>query len=140
MEEDTQPEFPDQEVVMVDEAFNQGFPPPPPPRLIPFKIRIGPEHHRYVYTRWTNTAYKCEKGSDYAPPGTDTFLWLSLQATGEWIAYDGLDPGDGTIPPVVDPIFTSYEDIVVAGQHKWRMRKWKDGTSESKFMTTMLMP
>ena len=35
----------------------------------PHKLRIGPEKHKYVYTRLTDVAYKCRRGSEYATAG-----------------------------------------------------------------------
>ena len=100
----------------------------------PHKLRIGPEKHKYVYTRLTDVAYKCRRGSEYATAGHVRFL-VKLP-NGQWNAYDGINSDDGAIPPMSDPIFTSYEDVLLQGWHSWRMQKW-DGR-ESPFMTTVL--
>ena len=99
----------------------------------PQRIRIGPEKHRYYYTRRADFVYKCCRGSDYAPQGH--ILYLLKQEDGQWIAYDGPDTADSALPPLTDPIFTTYKDILEEGWHKWRMHKW-DGR-ESSFKTTV---
>ena len=103
-------------------------------KATPEKVRIGPEKHHYVYTRLTNVAYKCRRGSDYARAGH--VLFLSRTSSGQWIAYDGPDSDDSAMPPMLDPTFTSYEDVLLEGPHTWRMEKW--GGRESSFKTTVL--
>ena len=98
----------------------------------PQRLRIGPEHHNYVYTRVSHDLYKCCRPSEFAP--TTHVLWLRLSPDGQWVAYDA--PNDGSLPPMGQPVFSSREQVLVDGKHSWRMGMW-DGR-ESKFMTTVL--
>ena len=98
----------------------------------PHTIRIGPSKHGYVYTKTSEVLYKCSRGSDKCP--TDHKLFLRKGVDGQWVAYDA--PDNDSSPPMGNPIFNSYEDILVAGMHSWRIVEWKDG--ESNFMTTVL--
>ena len=102
----------------------------------PHTIRIGPPKHGYIYTKKSEVLYQCCRGSDNCP--TDHKLFLRKGVDGWerclWIAYDA--PDNDNSPPMGNPIFDSYEDILVAGMHSWRIVGWKD--SESNFMTTVL--
>ena len=73
--------------------------------------------------------YKCRRGSDKCP--TDHKLFLRKGVDGQWVAYDG--PDNDSLPPIGHPIFTSYEDILVKGEHSWRIDDF-----ESKLSTTVL--
>lgn len=98
----------------------------------PLTIRIGHLKHGYVYAKKSEVLYKCCRGSDNCP--TDHKLFLRKGADGQWVAYDA--PDNDNSPPMGNPIFDSYEDILVAGMHSWRIVECKDG--DSKFMTTVL--
>ena len=76
--------------------------------------------------------YKCRRGSDNCP--SDHKLFLRKGVDGQWVAYDG--PDHDSMPPMGHPIFTSFEDILVAGIHSWRIVEWND--FESNFMSTVL--
>ena len=60
-------------------------------------------------------------------------LWL-MRKGDEWVAFDGPDVADA--PPLGQAIFSSSEDILIPGSHKWRMELW-DGR-EGAFDTTLL--
>ena len=98
----------------------------------PQTIRIGPLKHGYLYTRMSEGPYKCRRGSDNCP--SDHKLFLRKGVDGQWVAYDG--PDHDSMPPMGHPIFTSFEDILVAGIHSWRIVEWND--FESNFMSTVL--
>ena len=98
----------------------------------PLAIRIGPLKHGYVYTKKSEVLYKCCRGSDNCP--TDHKLFLRKGADGQWVAYDA--PDNANSPPMGNHIFDSYEDILVAGMHSWRIAESKYG--DGKFMTTVL--
>ena len=97
----------------------------------PRTIRIGPSHHKYIYTMIAPNVYKCCRGSDDATGGQK--LWLRYDGL-QWIAFDGPDQDD--VPPVGQGIFSSTENILVEGQHQWCMLAW-DGRM-SPFQTTVL--
>jgi hypothetical protein len=94
----------------------------------PHKFRIGPRRYAYVFIKMSEGVYKCRRGSDTCPTGHKIFL---LCIDGQWVAYDG--PDNDSLPPIGHPIFTSYEDILVKGEHSWRIDDF-----ESKLMTTVL--
>ena len=94
----------------------------------PHKIHIGPRKHGFVFIKMSEGIYKCGRGSHSCPTGHKLFL---LCIDGQWVAYDG--PDNDSLPPIGHPIFTSYEDILVKGEHSWRI-----DDIESKLMTTVL--
>ena len=100
----------------------------------PAKLRIGLPKYDYTYTLVEDGVYKCCRGSDEAE-GTQ-ILWLR-KWLGDWVAFDGPDVADS--PPVGQAdqvIFKSSENILVAGDHKWRMERSKG--KEGSFETTLL--
>ena len=77
------------------------------------KIRIGPERHRYTYTRVAANLFKCRRGSDGCETGQK--LWLRRSFSGRWIAHDG--PDQDIAPPMAQSIFLAM-----------RMYYWMVGT------------
>ena len=104
----------------------------------PAKLRIGAAKYKYDYTLVPGPipVYKCRRGSDKAPEGAK--LWLLQRTHDEWVAFDAADDSldDGTIPPIGQVIFRSFEDILIQGWHKWCM-EMSDGR-EGSFETTWL--
>ena len=106
------------------------------------QVCIGAERYEYIYDRFDENTWICQRGSDWAAPGQRLVLRKS-ESEGHWTDFDCVNGVDETETTGI-PVFRTFENPIVEGEHHWQVNwnrsraspEWRD--MDGVFMTRTL--